>query len=190
MNRMVTGIAFCLGFFLLLSGGVYNVFADHDDHDNRERNEKREKRHSEQDDERDVAVVTNSIYAETCGACHFAYQPGLLPSGSWDKILNSLSDHFGETVEIDPESAKTVTKYLKANSADHSSAELSREIMESLDGGTPIRITQVPCIQKEHHEIPSNVFERKSIGSFSNCAACHKNAEKGIYDDDDVNIPK
>ncbi|MDZ7696298.1 MAG: hypothetical protein U5R49_04980 [Deltaproteobacteria bacterium] len=31
--------------------------------------------------------------------------------------------------------------------------------------------------------------ERESIGSFSNCAACHTTAEKGTYDDDGIQIP-
>lgn len=45
--------------------------------------------------------VTNQTYKEACGACHMAYQPELLPSGSWTKVLSNLKDHFGETVEID-----------------------------------------------------------------------------------------
>ena len=62
--------------------------------------------------------------------------------------------------------------------------------MKSIGSQTPLRITQVPYIQREHHKIQPSVFERESIGSFSNCAACHTTAEKGIYDDDAVTIPK
>ncbi len=54
----------------------------------------------------------------------------------------------------------------------------------------PLRITEIPYIQREHHEIDTGVFVRESIGSFSKCIACHKTAEKGIYDDDFVTIPK
>ena len=178
-----------LAFLLFDIGNGYTVLADHDDHHDRNRKEKWKKRHSEQG-EADVEVLTNTIYAETCGACHFPYHAGLLPQGSWDKILNRLSDHFGQVVEIDPESSKTIAEYLTAHAADHCYGELSREIMKSLDGQTPLRITQVPCIQEEHHEIPSSVFEAKAIGSFSNCIACHATAERGIYDDDAVAIPK
>lgn len=189
MKRMYMGIALCLAFLLFLSGGFYNVFADHHDHDNRERHEKREKRHPDHHVEQDVAAVSHSVYAGTCGACHFAYQPGLLPSGSWAKILNSLPDHFGEIIEIDPESAKSITEYLRGSAANHSSAKLSRKIMKSTGGQTPTRITLVPYVIKAHHDIHSNAFERGSIRSFSNCTACHVSAEKGIYDDDDVSIP-
>jgi hypothetical protein len=31
--------------------------------------------------------VTNQTYEETCGDCHFGYQPELLPSASWLKIV-------------------------------------------------------------------------------------------------------
>jgi mono/diheme cytochrome c family protein len=34
------------------------------------------------------------------------------------------------------------------------------------------------------------VFVRPSVGSFSNCIACHTTAEKGVYDDDHVTIPQ
>jgi len=49
---------------------------------------------------------------EACGGCHFAYQPELLPSGSWDKILAGLDDHYGEVIEIDPKSKKDIVQYL------------------------------------------------------------------------------
>ena len=38
--------------------------------------------------------------------------------------------------------------------------------------------------------IQTNVLTHESIGSLSNCGACHTGAEKGIYDDDSVTIPR
>ncbi|MDH5218993.1 MAG: diheme cytochrome c, partial [Gammaproteobacteria bacterium] len=49
---------------------------------------------------RDVAVVTDSLYKEECSACHMAYQPGLLPARSWEKMMDNLADHFGENAEL------------------------------------------------------------------------------------------
>jgi len=37
---------------------------------------------------------------------------------------------------------------------------------------------------------PGKVFKRESIGALANCMACHLTTEKGIYDDDNVKIPK
>ena len=38
----------------------------------------------------DVAPVNNELYVKECGYCHFAYQAGLLPSSSWNKIMSNL----------------------------------------------------------------------------------------------------
>lgn len=190
MKRIYAGMPLLLTLLLLGSGAFYTAAADHDDHRDKQRYEKRERKHSERNGERDLSLVSNSTYRENCGACHFAYQPGLLPSASWATLLKGLSDHFGDTVELDPDSMKTIAEYLKTYSADHSSAELSGKIMKSIGRQTPIRITQIPYIQKKHHEIDAIVFIRESVGSSSNCTACHKTAEKGIYEDDLVAIPK
>jgi hypothetical protein len=42
--------------------------------------------------------VSNPVYSEECGACHFTYQPELLPSASWKKVVTAHDDHFGESV--------------------------------------------------------------------------------------------
>ena len=134
--------------------------------------------------------VTNQTYRETCGECHFAYQPELLPSASWLKILNQLDDHFGEEIDADPDTIKTISDYLKTNGAENSSAKRSKKIMKCLGNQAPMRITDIPYIRRKHHELDPAVFKRESIGSLANCTACHITAEKGIYDDDDVKIPK
>jgi len=192
MNKIYGGMTLLLAFLLLGSGVFYTAFADHDhdDHKEKQRYQKRERRGSEDNSERDLAIVNNPAYGENCGACHFAYQPGLLPADSWNKILKGLADHFGEAVELEPEAMKTIAEYLKTHAADNSSDKISGKIMKSIGSQTPVRITQVPYIQRKHHEIRPGVFERESIGSFSNCVACHTTAEKGIYDDDIVTIPR
>jgi len=134
--------------------------------------------------------VTNQTYRKACGDCHLAYQPELMPFASWLKILNQLDDHFGEEIEVDPDTIKTISDYLKTNAAENSSARRSKKIMRSLGNKVPTRITEIPYIRRKHHESDPALFKRESIGSLANCNACHINAEKGIYDDDDVKIPK
>jgi hypothetical protein len=112
-----------------------------------------------------------------------------LPSGSWRKILAALPDHNGEEVVLEADVMEAVGQYLETNAADKSRSRRSADIMSSLDGQTPMRITDVPYIIRRHHDIPAGVFERESIGSASNCIACHTTAEQGIFDDDFVTIP-
>ena len=93
-------------------------------------------------------------------------------------------------MELDPDSKKVIAEYLKANAAEHSSAKRAVKIMRSLGGRTPLRITEIPYIQEKHHEIHPDVFKQESIGSLSNCSACHTTAEKGVYEDDNVRFPR
>lgn len=134
--------------------------------------------------------VSNEAYKETCGACHFAYQPGLLPSASWSKLLTKLQDHFGHAVDIDDKSRETIRIYLSDNAAEHSGAKPATRIMKCLRGHVPDRITEIPYIRHVHRHIASEVFARKAIGSLSNCAACHKTADQGVYDHHQVEMQK
>ena len=160
--------------------------------DNGKRHQHRERRHNDDNHHRERALkpVSNATYADQCGACHFAYQPELLPVGSWEKILGGIDDHFGEAVDLDPDTRSEIAGYLSSNAANTSSAELSRKILNSLDGRTPSRITDIPYIRKEHHELSAQVVKRPSVGSWSNCIACHRTAENGVYDDDSASIPE
>ena len=183
-------IVFLLVLSLMSGGGFFTAFADDGGQREKRRYQKRERKHSEDNGQRNLPIVSDPAYTENCSACHFAYQPGLLPSGSWEKILAGLSNHFGESIELDSESAKTISAHLRAGSANYSSGKLSLKILKSLGNQTPLRITEVPYIRREHHEIKQNVLNRESIGSLSNCVACHTSAEKGIFDGDNVTIPR
>jgi len=147
-------------------------------------------RHPENQSQHYLAPVTNPVYKETCGSCHFAYQPELLPAASWQAILNNTADHFGESLELDDDSRKGIADYLQANSAEKSGAKRAVKIMRSLGSQVPQRITDIPYIREKHHEISAQVFAQPSIGSQSNCSVCHKTAEQGIYDHDTVEIPR
>jgi len=139
----------------------------------------------------DVAPVNNQVYREECGSCHFAFQPGLLPEKSWRKMMTGLEDHFGDNAELDAETQKSLLDYLVANSADKSNYKRSKRIMGSLrQGEVPLRISDTLYFKKKHDEIPLRyVVDNKDVGSYSKCEACHKRAEAGSYDDDEVDIP-
>ena len=212
MHRETKLLIFLTAFILVFGGTLNYPLADDDDHkekswyhkildrdhdddddngDKGKHRQRKRKRHRDDDhDERYLKPVNNPTYKAECGGCHFVYQPELLPSASWMKILGNLDDHFGESIELDDDSRKAISDYLKSNGAEYSSAKRAVKIMRSLRNQVPLRITDIPYIIEKHHEISPNVLERESIGSLSNCSACHTTAENGIYEDDNVKIPK
>jgi len=170
----------------------YHKILDWDDDDENDRHRKRNRKRRRDNDHNGsyLKPVNNPTYEAECGECHFLYQPELLPSASWIKILDQLDDHFGEEMELDPDSKKIISDYLKSNSAENSSAKRAVKIMRSLGNHVPMRITDIPYVREKHHELNPEVLKRESIGSLSNCIACHTTAGKGIYEDDNVKIPQ
>jgi hypothetical protein len=140
----------------------------------------------------DVAAVTNPVYKEECGSCHMAYPPGLLPGRSWEKMMATLEDHFGENAELESGIAAELTRFLVENSADASSNyRRSRKIMRDLpDESAPLRITELGYFRHEHQEIPARLITANpKVNSLSNCNACHQKAELGSFSEREIYIP-
>lgn len=141
---------------------------------------------------KEVDPVSNARYESECSACHFAYQPGLLPQRSWKKLFEAeaLADHFGENAELPEEVRQQLLSYAVANAADNSNYKRSRKVMASTpDDVTPLRITEVRYIKRKHQAIPTELIAgNPQVRSLSNCNACHTKASEGIFDDDTVNI--
>jgi hypothetical protein len=106
------------------------------------------------------------------------------------KIIGEPNAHPGGNLSLDEQTKSEVKDYLARNSAEYSPAKRSRKIMGSIGGDTPVRISEVPYIKQKHHDISQEVFTRQAIGSRANCIACHRSAESGVYDDDNVVIPR
>ncbi len=142
---------------------------------------------------KEVKPVDNKRYQEECGSCHLAYQPGLLPAKSWEKLLTpeALHNHFGEVADLDKDTLKEIHDYAVENAADKSHYKRSRKIaVATEDGDAPLRITEVSYIKRKHHSIPEKMIkENKDVRSLSYCDACHTKAAKGVYDNDTVSIP-
>jgi len=151
--------------------------------------ERRDKNHHNQESDKNgdkrLPSPQNQTYLNFCGSCHFAYQPGLLPKASWEKMISE--GHFGT---LDEQTKKQIMDYLKTNSAESNTSEISRKIIASVGANKPTKIMDIPYIRKKHDEISPDVFKRKTIGSRSNCIACHTKAKEGNYEDDFVKIPK
>ncbi|MBI1195399.1 MAG: cytochrome C [Gammaproteobacteria bacterium] len=140
-----------------------------------------------------VENVGNKLYKESCGECHFAYQPGLLPSASWERLLSAdqLSDHFGENAELNEADRKKVLEFVTSHAAEKSNYRVSMKIANSVDSSNPpLRITKTRYIERKHHELSDRLVKNnKDVRFLGNCTACHRKATEGTYDEDTVSIP-
>lgn len=127
------------------------------------------------------------LYVEECSACHLAYPAEMLPARSWQAIMAGLEDHFGENAALMPETAQKIGAYLNERAADTGSRYRRAVAVDE----TPMRITQLPWFQDKHDEVPDRlVGPDTGVQSFSQCQACHGDAaERGIFDEDTVDIP-
>ncbi|HCL3519159.1 TPA: diheme cytochrome c [Pseudomonas aeruginosa] len=131
-----------------------------------------------------VSADAPEAWREECSACHLAYPPGLLPADAWRMQMKDLSNHYGSDASLDPETETVILDFLLQASVNN------RLPMEGEGSGFPPRITETRWFLKKHDEIRPSTFKRPSIGSASNCVACHRDAERGNFDEDRVKIPK
>ncbi|MFV3415083.1 diheme cytochrome c [Pseudomonas nitroreducens] len=131
-----------------------------------------------------VSADAPQAWREECSACHLAYPPGLLPADAWRMQMKDLGDHYGSDASLDPEAEAVILDFLLQASANN------RLPVEGGTPGFPPRITETRWFLKKHDEVSPSTFKRPGIGSAANCAACHRDAEKGDFDEDRVRIPK
>jgi len=131
------------------------------------------------------------LYKQLCGECHMAYQPQLLPKRSWIKIMDTLEDHFGVDATLEKNESERIRAYLIKNAGDSviKDRELAKFAWSVPRDETPLEITKTPYFKKEHREIPKWMVKQKEVKTFSNCTACHRGAQRGIYEDDYIIIP-
>ncbi len=139
----------------------------------------------------DVAPVKNDLYIKECGSCHFPYQPGLLPSNAWEKMMANLDNHFNSDATLDDKTFQTLSKYLNDNSAEKNMQyKRSNRIVSSIPAGQIAdSISTTPYMIKKHREIRKDLITQKEVKGLFNCIACHSTADKGIYSERDIKIP-
>lgn len=130
------------------------------------------------DDHGGRAVPMLPRYQAECAACHVAYPPGLLPAQSWARIMAGLKQHFGTDASLDPASVTEISGWLAAHAGSRRSA------------GAGDRITTSPWFVREHREVPPAAWRLPAVNQPSNCAACHRGADQGAFDEHDVRIPR
>ena len=147
------------------------------------------------------APVTDAKYQSECGACHFAYLPGMLPARSWDALLAKSNEHFGETLALDPESLRHIRNFLTTNAADRSDFLGSEAILRRLsDQSTPLRITNLPAFKGYHFSVLHTLglvrglhsvrdLPPNAVKAVMNCNSCHERAAAGSFAQREVAVP-
>ena len=133
----------------------------------------------------------SALYKTECGDCHMAYPPSMLPAPSWQGMMRSLEDHFGDNSELDIATADQITAFLARNAAGEGRGEYGeRSWRATRDRNPPLRITQTDYFRGQHHEIPAKmVAGNPDVVSFSRCEICHRGADQGDFDEHGVRIP-
>lgn len=123
----------------------------------------------------------NANFQQECSACHIVYSPGLLPAASWRKVMSGLDKHFGSDASLTDQENKEITTFLVNNSSNRWSASTS-----------PLRITDAAWFKRKHnrHEISPTVWKNPKVKSPANCTACHQQAERGNFNENNIKIPK
>ncbi len=129
------------------------------------------------------------VYASECGDCHTPYHPALLPPESWKAILANLEDHFGEDASLDVDTLAAIRTWLIGEAERQWDVKPAHELRLA-NGKPPLRMTDTPFWKRKHRGIPASVFTSSAVGGKVNCAACHRDAETGLFRRIAIAIPR
>lgn len=120
-------------------------------------------------------------WQQECSGCHMAFAPGLLPAASWRKVMTGLDQHFGTDAALAPKDNAAITDYLVRNASNRWTATTA-----------PLRITEAAWFQTKHsaRNVAPAVWQRAAVKTRSNCAACHRGAEQGDFNERGIQIPQ
>jgi len=119
-----------------------------------------------------ATVQANANWKAECGSCHIAFEPGLLPSESWIKMMGSLDKHFGTDAVMNAQMNEEITTFL-VNNSNNRWTEPTK----------PLRITETDWFKRKHsvRKISSSAWNDPEVKSPSNCAACHSQMERSHF---------
>ncbi len=135
----------------------------------------------------------NNVWRKECKVCHTPFYPALLPARSWERIMAGQHEHFepNNDLEMDPQTAQAVLKFLIDNAADQHLTEAAYKIDRSVPKTElPLRITETPYWISKHRDISAALWKSPLVKRKSNCAACHADAEAGTFEDGAMRFPE
>lgn len=176
--------SFFIFLFIGFSGAtsMTSAYADDDEEHGSWWNWGKSEKHGERGEGRSMRDSSAPAQVkQECGSCHMTYPAGLLPAGSWQRLMANLGQHFGNDASLDVASATAIASYLTSNAGTY------KRVSEMPPDD---RITASYWFQRKHNKhVSASVWARPSIGSPSNCAACHAGAEQGNFNEHSVRIP-
>ncbi len=183
-----------LTLIALVCGGIAISLWAGDGHENENKHSLFKRFFEDERDFRPTAYLRDPqypAYLTGCGDCHMAYPANMLPGESWQAMMASLDNHFGDNAELDPQVASEIGDFLNRHAAGPDQGGYSARLWRSTRKvALASRITDTDYFRGKHHEITTAmVTENPDIGSFSRCDACHADAAQGAFDEHQVSIP-
>jgi cytochrome b len=126
-----------------------------------------------------LRLARDPSWQSECGGCHLAYQPSLLPARSWTALLAQQRSHFGEDLGLVPTALERLDTYARRNAAEAAQSPAAWKIAHTVPpGATPLRITETGYWKHRHASLDAQTWKRIHP---SDCAACHRDAEGGLF---------
>lgn len=125
------------------------------------------------------ASDAGAAWKEECGSCHVAYPPRLLSAQGWQRLMQGLERHFGTNAQLDAQTTASISAWLQSRAARN----------EGRYDAASLRISETPWFVRKHREVNAASWRDPQIKSAANCGACHRGAERGNFEEDEVTIP-
>lgn len=113
-------------------------------------------------------------YTQECASCHIAYPPALLPAASWQKIMGSLSQHYGVNADMEETQIQEIGQWLQRHAGTYK--KVGSEPPDN-------RISKSDWFIREHRRASRLLWTQPNAKSPAQCLACHTRAEQGRYGD-------
>ncbi len=111
-------------------------------------------------------AIGEELYVESCGTCHIPIAPAVLPSETWETILENPTDHYGVKIEgLIRFNQRLMWQYLQ---------NYSRLLLK--DEGKPKFIAQSRYFFALHPDV-----EFSSAVTHTSCLECHSGAKQFDY---------
>jgi hypothetical protein len=95
--------------------------------------------------------------------------------------MGQLERHYGSDASLDAVQIQQISTWLQAHAGTY------KRVRETPPDD---RITRSVWFVRKHREVEASVWKRASIKSPAQCIACHRQADRGNFEEEQVRIPK